>query len=102
MPAAVDIAVVAPVLNERECLPEFHRRIVGVLADLNRSFEIILVDDGSRDDSWARIVALSAADRWVNMGMVGVYIGRIFEEVKARPMYVARETVGFCPDETER
>ena len=60
--AAIEVSVVAPVLNERECLPEFHRRIVKVLEGVRRSFEIILVDDGSRDDSWARIVALSAAD----------------------------------------
>jgi glycosyltransferase involved in cell wall biosynthesis len=56
------ISVVAPVFNERECLPEFHRRVAAVLDGLNRPFEIILVDDGSRDDSWARIVALSRAD----------------------------------------
>ena len=60
--AAIEISVVAPVLNERDCLPEFHQRIVGVLDKLHRPFEIILVDDGSRDDSWARIVALSAGD----------------------------------------
>ena len=56
------ISVVAPVFNERECLPEFHRRVAAVLDGLTRPFEIILVDDGSRDDSWARIVALSRAD----------------------------------------
>jgi polyisoprenyl-phosphate glycosyltransferase len=29
------------------------------------------------------------------MGMLGLYVGRIYEEVKARPIYVVRETVGF-------
>jgi dolichol-phosphate mannosyltransferase len=59
---AARVSVVAPVFNERECLPEFHRRVAAVLDGLGRPFEIILVDDGSRDDSWAQIVALSRID----------------------------------------
>jgi len=33
------------------------------------------------------------------MGVLGEYVGRIFEEAKARPLYILRETVGF---ETEK
>ena len=29
------------------------------------------------------------------MGMLGLYVGRIYEEVKARPIYIVRETIGF-------
>jgi dolichol-phosphate mannosyltransferase len=29
------------------------------------------------------------------MGMLGLYLGRIYEEVKARPIYIVRETIGF-------
>jgi len=29
------------------------------------------------------------------MGMVGLYVGRIYDEVRARPLYVVRETHGF-------
>jgi glycosyltransferase involved in cell wall biosynthesis len=36
-----------------------------------------------------------------NMGMVGVYIARIFEEVKSRPIYLARETVGLSPEDAD-
>ena len=32
-----------------------------------------------------------------NMGMIGLYIGRIFEEVKHRPLYLARSRLGFEP-----
>ena len=30
-----------------------------------------------------------------NMGMLGLYIGKIFDEVKGRPLYVVKDTVGF-------
>ena len=29
------------------------------------------------------------------MGMVGLYVGRIYDEARARPLYVVRETHGF-------
>jgi glycosyltransferase involved in cell wall biosynthesis len=47
----VDISVVIPVLDERESLPELHRKLTRVLRALQRSYEIIFVDDGSTDGS---------------------------------------------------
>ncbi len=38
--------------------------------------------------------------QFVFLGLIGEYVGRIFEEAKARPLYVVRETVGF-PAETQ-
>lgn len=55
------LSVVAPVYNERESLDELHQRLTGVLLPLTE-YEIVLVDDGSRDGSWDRLVALSARD----------------------------------------
>lgn len=45
------VAVVIPVYNEQENLPELMRRLMPVMQGLNKSFEIILIDDGSRDNS---------------------------------------------------
>ncbi len=45
-------SVVAPVYNEEETLPHFYQRVVGVLEGLDEPFEIILVNDGSRDNSY--------------------------------------------------
>ena len=35
------------------------------------------------------------------MGVLGEYVGRIFEEAKARPLYILRETVGFETEEQD-
>src|SRR5690349_10851524 len=43
------LSVVVPVFNEQEVLPEFHKRVVAVLRTLPMDFEIIYVNDGSRD-----------------------------------------------------
>jgi len=45
------ISLVVPVYNEEDNLPELMRRIRPVMASLQRPWEIILVDDGSRDHS---------------------------------------------------
>ena len=44
-------SVVAPVFNEEETLPEFHRRLSAVLDSLDGPAELVLVFDGSRDRS---------------------------------------------------
>ena len=33
-----------------------------------------------------------------NMGILGIYIGKIFDESKKRPLYIIRETIGFEPE----
>jgi glycosyltransferase involved in cell wall biosynthesis len=47
-----EYSFVIPVLNERETLPELYRRLAGVMAQLDGSSEIVLVDDGSTDGSF--------------------------------------------------
>ncbi|MCF4151621.1 glycosyltransferase [Dethiosulfovibrio sp. F2B] len=48
-----ELSVVVPVYNEEASLPELFRRVLPVLDGLSRSYELILVDDGSRDRSLA-------------------------------------------------
>lgn len=45
------VAVIIPVYNEEENLPELMRRLMPVMQSMKKSFEIILIDDGSRDNS---------------------------------------------------
>jgi glycosyltransferase involved in cell wall biosynthesis len=56
------LSVVVPVYNEREVLPELHRRLAAVLDALGRDTEVIYVNDGSTDDSLAVLAALHDAD----------------------------------------
>lgn len=55
----VNISVVVPLLNEDESLPELTQWIEKVMNENNYSYEIILVDDGSTDNSWNVIEELS-------------------------------------------
>ncbi|MDR2412089.1 MAG: glycosyltransferase, partial [Holosporales bacterium] len=43
------LSVVVPVFNEEACLEEFFARLIPVLEDLQESYEVIFINDGSRD-----------------------------------------------------
>ena len=48
----MDISVVIPLINEAESLPELEAWVKRVMEQNHFSYEIIMVDDGSTDDSW--------------------------------------------------
>jgi polyisoprenyl-phosphate glycosyltransferase len=50
-----DFSIVIPVYNSAATLVELSERLDTVFEGLGRSFEIIFVDDGSKDESWARL-----------------------------------------------
>lgn len=54
----LDISVVVPLYNEAESLPELVAWIDRVAQENSLSYEIIMVDDGSSDSSWAVIEEL--------------------------------------------
>jgi glycosyltransferase involved in cell wall biosynthesis len=56
----MDISVIVPLLNEAESLPELAAWIERVMTEHNFSYEIIMVDDGSTDESWSVIQELHA------------------------------------------
>ncbi|WP_372793018.1 glycosyltransferase family 2 protein [Lutibacter sp.] len=55
----MDISVVIPLLNEDESLNELHDWIAKVMQSNRYSYEILFIDDGSTDNSWKVIEALS-------------------------------------------
>ena len=59
----IDISVVISLLNEEESLPELCTWIVKVCNENKFSYEIIMIDDGSTDNSWSVIESLSAENK---------------------------------------
>jgi undecaprenyl-phosphate 4-deoxy-4-formamido-L-arabinose transferase len=53
-------SIVVPVYNSEDSLAELYHEIGQVFAAINQSFEVIFVDDGSRDHSWEVLSALKA------------------------------------------
>jgi len=54
----MNVSIVVPLLNEVESLPELCGWIDRVLSENKLSYEVILVDDGSKDGSWEQIESL--------------------------------------------
>jgi glycosyltransferase involved in cell wall biosynthesis len=69
-----ELSVVLPVYNEEAGLPELYRRLSEVLRAQGWTYEVIFVNDGSRDGSWARILDLANRDPRV----CGVNLSRNF------------------------
>src|SRR5699024_1225053 len=55
----MDISVVVPLFNEEESLPELCSTIEKVMIENQFSYEVLMIDDGSRDDSWEVITKIS-------------------------------------------
>jgi glycosyltransferase involved in cell wall biosynthesis len=58
----MDASIVIPLLNEEESLKELYEWIIRVIRENGLTCEIIFIDDGSRDNSWAVIEELGKAD----------------------------------------
>ena len=58
----MQVSVVIPLFNEDESLPELCSWITRVMDQEQLSYEVILIDDGSSDNSWEVITQISAAN----------------------------------------
>jgi dolichol-phosphate mannosyltransferase len=56
------LSIVSPVYRAEGCIDELYKRLTSVLGSMNIDYEIILVDDGSPDDSAARLTGIATAD----------------------------------------
>lgn len=61
----MDISVIVPLLNEAESLPELSAWIKRVMEEHNFSYEVLMVDDGSTDESWKIIQDLHAQNECI-------------------------------------
>jgi len=70
----IELSVVIPAYNEEGSVAHLVERVCGVLARMAVDHELVLVDDGSRDGTWAEIAAAAAASPRVR----GVRLARNF------------------------
>lgn len=56
------LSVVIPVFNEEDSLRMLHQRLTETLARMGQAYELIFVDDGSQDGSYAALQRLQASD----------------------------------------
>jgi len=86
------ISVVIPVYNDQEVLRELHSRLKHVLSDLIADYEIIFVDDGSRDQSFSILKTLLRKDQ----NLIIIKLKRNFGQsnaITAGLEYAAKDTV---------
>ena len=62
-----ELTVVIPVFNEAASLPALHREFTDALSSTGRSYELILVDDGSTDGSFEQLKTIQASDKHVRV-----------------------------------
>jgi glycosyltransferase involved in cell wall biosynthesis len=61
----IELSVVIPIKNERASLEELYREVTETLEAWGRSYEVLVIDDGSTDDSFVILSKLQASDpRW--------------------------------------
>lgn len=63
----LDLSIVTPIYNEAGNIEEFYQRLIRVLTGLNKTFEIILTDDGSTDDSFNILRELAQKDQQIKV-----------------------------------
>lgn len=78
-PPIASLSVLIPIMNEEGNLEELQRRLSDELDSTGLPWELVFVDDGSRDDSWEIITRLSIADPRV----VGLRHRRNFGKARA-------------------
>lgn len=63
----MDISIIIPVYNEEKNIPILHKKLKDVLTRLNKSYEIIYVDDGSTDSSFSVLKKIADRDETVTI-----------------------------------
>lgn len=75
----VDLSIVVPVYNEEESVEELYRAVTATCSELGRPYEMIVVDDGSKDDTYAVLKRLAAEDPRLKV----IHFGRNFGQTAA-------------------
>lgn len=99
------LSIVVPLFNEAESLPELHTWMKRVVAEAKLSYEVLFVDDGSKDGSWLVIEELAAQDPHVrgfrfqrNYGKSAA-LQKGFEEARGKVVITMDADLQDSPDE---
>ena len=65
-PDDFSLSIIVPSYNEGACVEQLTQELGRILPSLTKRFEILFIDDGSKDDTFARVVALSQKDSRIN------------------------------------
>jgi glycosyltransferase involved in cell wall biosynthesis len=101
----MDISVVIPLLDEQDSLIELHDWIAQVMQSNRLTYELIFVDDGSRDDSWSIIKKLNTKNpsvsgiRFANNFGKSQALHAGFEKVKGDVVITMDADLQDSPDE---
>lgn len=60
--SSVVISVIIPIFNEEEVIPELYNRLKNAVLQISENYELIFVNDGSRDNSLSELKKLTALD----------------------------------------
>jgi glycosyltransferase involved in cell wall biosynthesis len=63
----VDLSIIIPTFDEEDNVEPLYQALMGTMPARGRPFEIIFVDDGSRDRTFERLAAIAAQDRRVRV-----------------------------------
>ncbi|MCG8330111.1 MAG: glycosyltransferase family 2 protein, partial [Chitinophagales bacterium] len=101
----MDLSIVVPLFNEEESLPELEAWIRKVVEAQGYSYEIVMVDDGSKDNSWNIVQELAAKNPNVrgikfrrNYGKSGA-LNVAFEAVQGEVVITMDADLQDSPDE---
>jgi glycosyltransferase involved in cell wall biosynthesis len=101
----MDISAVIPVYNEEESLPELHAWIKRVMDDHAFTYEILFIDDGSKDRSWEIVKSLAQENPEVHGFKFSKNYGKTaalqtgFNEAKGKVVITLDADLQDSPDE---
>ena len=83
-----DLSVIVPFYNEEENIRRMHAAIVAAVEPLGVPFEMVLVNDGSRDHTLEIAIDIARGDPRVRVSTSGATTGRPrpWQRVSSRPM----------------
>lgn len=108
LPPLVELSVIIPIFNERESIPELYEKTISVLESLKKTYELIFVDDGSKDGSRAVLEALHRDKAQVKVIELRKHQGKAaalsmgFKEAQGRIIITLDGDLQDDPDEIPR